>query len=214
VDKPGVISAHYPAGFLFISGLIIGDKWQTFATPTGTAIFVASDAAAGGDGSKAKPFATVALAVAAAANKPKATILLRAGTYSFNILSAASACFMGTSGAFADDMMMEMDRRPLLWRVAPHHRTRRPHRPVKSQAILALPMVCGPIKLPLHFWGSILDSLLVIARNFQGEHAILSGGVPIAATKADWKPYLLQGRFVPYQSFSLPPIAFLGLVVI
>jgi hypothetical protein len=26
-------------------------------------------------------------------------------------------------------------------------------------------------------------------QNFEGEHAVVSGGVPIAATKADWKPY-------------------------
>ena len=102
------------------------DEWKPpkFATPSaGVVLYVAPDAAAGGDGSLAKPFATVAEAVDAAAGKLKATILLRAGV---------------------------------------HH----------SGELLLTTVHTG-----------------LTVQNYQGEHAVLSGGVPIEATKADWKPY-------------------------
>jgi hypothetical protein len=102
------------------------DAWQppSYPTPTASALlYVAPDAAAGGDGTKAKPFATLAQAVAAAAGKPKATILLRAGV---------------------------------------HH--------------------SGQLVITAAHAG-------ITFQNYQGEHAVVSGGVPIQATKADWKPF-------------------------
>ena len=101
------------------------DAWTppTFATPAAGALFVAPDAPSGGDGSKAKPFGTLAAAVAAAAGRPRATILLRAGT---------------------------------------HH--------------------SGQLELGAQHSGLVIQ-------NFEGEHAVVSGGVPLAASKAAWKPY-------------------------
>jgi hypothetical protein len=101
------------------------DAWSPphYPTPASGGLFVAPDAAAGGDGSEDKPFSTLAEAVAAAASKPQATILLRAGVhYSGQLLITAA------------------------------------HQGLTFQ-------------------------------NFNAEHAVVSGGVPIAATKADWKPW-------------------------
>lgn len=101
------------------------DVWKppSYPTPTTGALFVAPGAPAGGNGTKAKPFATLAQAVSAAAGKGKVTILLRAG---------------------------------------------------------------------VHYSGQLLISAAhagITFQNYQGEHAIVSGGVPIQAAKADWKPY-------------------------
>ena len=60
------------------------DVWvpPTYATPSsGVVIYVDAKASSGGDGSKTSPFSTLVDAVAAAAGKGAATIVLYAGTY-------------------------------------------------------------------------------------------------------------------------------------
>ena len=102
------------------------DVWTppTFPTPGSGALFVC--AATGSDtnpGTIAKPFATIAAAVAAAAGKPGSTVVLRTGTYHSGMVV-----------------------------VTPDHQG-------------------------------------LTIQNHNGEHAVVSGGVPIAASKSAWKPY-------------------------
>lgn len=120
------------------------DMWKPphYAAPSSGGIFVSPDAASGGDGSEGKPFSTLAEAVAKAAGKPKATVLLRAGVHYSGQLSITTE-----------------------------------HQGLTFQ-------------------------------NYNGEHAVVSGGVPIDATKADWKPYKVAPTVVnaapPSPPCSLP----------